>query len=552
MLDPSAHVDSFARDHLPPREIWPEMRWDWLPELRYPKRLNAAAELLDRMVERGFADRPCVGSPTESWSYAALLDKANRIAAVLVNELGLVPGNRVLLRAANTPMLAACWFAVLKAGGVVVATMPLLRARELIHVIDKARIRFALCDRALAEELEAARAKTSGLERMLWFHTDAPDGLEAMMARASGRFDNVATSHDDVALIAFTSGSTGLAKATMHFHRDILAICDTFPRSVLKPAPGDVFCGSPPLAFTFGLGGILLFPMRVGAATLLLEKATPELILDSIEKRSVTTLFTAPTMYRQMAELAPSYDLSNLRNCVSAGETLPLPVWEAFRAATGIRIIDGIGSTEMLHIFISAAGDDIRPGATGKPVPGYEACVLDAAGAVLPPGSIGRLAVKGPTGCRYLDDPRQADYVQNGWNITGDSYLMDEDGYFWYQARTDDMIISAGYNISGPEIEAVLLDHPKVLECAVVGAPDEQRGQIVKAFIVLRDAGAATEATTRELQDWTKSQIAPYKYPRAIEYVRELPRTETGKVQRFRLRELERQRAASGPTVSAA
>jgi 2-aminobenzoate-CoA ligase len=335
----------------------------------------------------------------------------------------------------------------------------------------------------------------------------------------------------------------------VHTHRDVLTACEAWPRHVLRATPDDIVVGSPPLAFTFGLGGLLLFPMRAGAATLLLEKATPELLLESIQDRGVTTLFTAPTLYRQMAELAPRYDLRGLRKCISAGETLPLPVSDAFHKATGIRIIDGIGSTELLHIFISAAGTDIRPGSTGKPVPGYEARVVDEAGRVLPPGSIGRLAVKGPTGCRYLDDPRQATYVQDGWNITGDAYLMDEDGYFWYQARTDDMIISAGYNISGPEVEAVLLDHPKVLEAAVIGAPDQQRGEIVKAFVVLRDAAAANEATTRELQEWVKSQIAPYKYPRAIDYVGALPRTETGKVQRFKLREMERKHGLASATT---
>jgi 2-aminobenzoate-CoA ligase len=539
MLDPTQYSDRFARDNLPPRELWPVMEAT-LPELQYPKRLNAAVELLDRMVERGFGARSCIRWPGGLWSYAELLDKANRIANVLVGELGLVPGNRVLLRAANNPMHAACWFAVMKAGGIAVGTMPLLRARELGYIIEKAQVAFALCDEGLADELEAARRSAPVLQRITYFHSATADGLEARMAAQSGEFANVETSHDDVALIAFTSGTTGPAKGTMHFHRDVLAICDCFPRSTLKPGPDDIFVGSPPLAFTFGLGGVLLFPMRVGASTLLLEKTSAEILLQAIEDHRVTICFTAPTMYRLMADLAQRYDISSLGKCVSAGETLPLPVFEAFRNATGIRIIDGLGSTEMLHIFVATADDDIRPGATGKAIPGYQAIVVDEHGAEVPRNTVGRLAVRGPTGCRYLADERQKTYVQNGWNVTGDAYRMDEDGYLWYQARTDDMIISAGYNISGPEVEAVLLEHPEVLECAVIGAADGGRGQIVKAFVVLRDPAAGCEALVKTLQDHVKAQIAPYKYPRAIAFVSALPRTETGKVQRFRLRELER------------
>jgi 2-aminobenzoate-CoA ligase len=542
MLDPSAHLDCFARDNLPPRALWPEMACA-LPEIAYPKRLNAAVELLDRMVERGFADRPCIRWPGGSWTYAELLDRANRIANVLVGELGLVPGNRVLLRAANNPMHVASWFAVLKAGGIAVGTMPLLRVRELSYVIDKAKVEFALCDRSLSDELEAAREKTPILRRIACFHDPAADGLEARMAAQPADFANVATSHDDVALIAFTSGTTGAAKGTMHFHRDLLAICDTFPKYVLKPDADDIFVGSPPLAFTFGLGGVLLFPLRVGASTLLLEKTNAEILLQAIQDHRVTICFTAPTLFRLMAEKAPGYDIASLAKCVSAGETLPLPVFEAFRKATGIRIIDGLGSTEMLHIFVATAGDDIRPGATGKAIPGYQAIVVDEAGNEVPRNTIGRLAVRGPTGCRYLADERQTSYVQGGWNLTGDAYRMDEDGYLWYQARTDDMIISAGYNISGPEVEAVLLDHPAVGECAVVGAPDAARGQIVKAFVVPRQPARAGDELAKALQDFVKAQIAPYKYPRAVEFVPALPRTETGKVQRFRLREMERARA---------
>ena len=541
MLDPSVYDDGFARDGLPPPELWPAMPAD-RPELAYPKRLNAAVELLDRMVEGGSGERPCIRAPGGTvWSYAELLDKANRIAAILTSELGVRPGNRVLLRAANTPMLAACWFAILKAGAIVVTTMPLLRARELAYIADKAQIGFALCDAALAGELAAAQAKVPGLRRIVHFHSTAADGLEARMARQTGAFANIIPSHDDVALIGFTSGTTGAAKATMHFHRDVLAICDLFPRSTLKPGPDDIFTGTPPLGFTFGLGGLLLFPLRAGASTLLLERATPETLLEAIAAHRVTSLFTAPTMYRALTDLAPRYDLTSLNSCVSAGEFLPGPVLEAWRKASGLTIIDGLGSTELLHIFIAAAGEAVRPGATGRAIPGYEARIVDEAMREVPPGTVGRLAVRGPTGCRYLADPeRQRAYVQDGWNLTGDAYRMDEDGYFWYQARTDDMIISAGYNISGAEIEAVLLEHPAVRECAVIAAPDSGRGQIVKACIVLKDPGAAGPDLTKALQDFVKGEIAPYKYPRAIEFLTELPRTETGKVQRFVLRERSR------------
>jgi 2-aminobenzoate-CoA ligase len=566
VLDPSSHLDRFARDHLPPPEQWPVFDSGELAGLDYPKRLNAAVELLDRMVEKGFGARPCLRRETvqwkqiiepdghhpvaypetqaEIWTYADLLERANRIANVLVTELGLQPGERVLLRDANTPMMAACWFAVLKAGGIAVGTMPLLRARELHYIIDKAKVRYALCAEDLAAELDAARQQTATLEKLVLFRSERPDGLEARMARQPPRFANVITSHDDVALIAFTSGTTGAAKGTMHFHRDLLAICDCFPK-LLTLGPDDIFCGSPPLAFTFGLGGLLLFPMRVGASTLLLPKVTAEGLLQAIQRHRCTVCFTAPTLYRAMAELARNFNLASLKTCVSAGETLPLPVFEAWQRATGIKIVDGIGSTEMLHIFISAAGDEIRPGATGKPIPGYQAMVVDDAGQPVPPDTVGRLAVRGPTGCRYLDMPEQQQkYVQNGWNLTGDAYRCDGDGYFWYQARTDDMIVSAGYNISGPEVEAALLDHPKVLECAVVGSPDRERGEIVKAFVVLRPDIAADETTRTALQDHVKAVIAPFKYPRAIEFVTTLPRTETGKIQRFRLREEERAQAA--------
>jgi len=542
-LDPSAHLDSFARDHLPPRELWPEMDYGSIRELDYPRRLNAAVELLDRMVEKGFGSRPCLRTDAEVWTYSDLLERTNRIAHVLVRDLGLVAGNRVLLRAANTPMLVASWFAVLKAGGIAVATMPLLRPRELTYIMNKANVKFSICDKALETDLEVSCGQSKTAVQRLYFNSGDGDGLESRMRQHSAGFQNVATSHDDVAIIAFTSGTTGVAKGTMHFHRDILAVCDCFPPYVLKPKADDIFLGSPPLAFTFGLGGLVLFPMRVGASTLLVAKPSPDALLEGVAKHRVTILFTAPTAYRAMADLAGKHDLRSLRECVSAGETLPLPVFEAWLRATGIRIIDGIGSTELLHIFISAARDAIRPGATGKPVPGYRAEVVDDDGKPVPPDTVGRLAIRGPTGCRYLDNlEQQRKYVRNAWNLTGDAYRRDADGYFWYQARTDDMIISAGYNISGPEVEAALLDHPKVLECAVVGSPDPGRGEIVKAFVVLRPGIAPSDALVGEIQDFAKAEIAPYKYPRAIEFVPALPRTETGKVQRFRLRELERER----------
>jgi 2-aminobenzoate-CoA ligase len=544
----TAHTDTFARDHLPPRALWPEFSFD-RPELRYPERLNCAALLLDRAVERGLGGAPVFYTPSERWTYRELLERANRIARVLRADLGLVPGNRVLLRAANNPMLVACWFAVLKAGGIAVTTMPLLRTRELAVILDKAEIGLALCDQRLAEELEQARERAPVCERICLFDGSGKPGagaeLEARMRRAAPDFDNVDTSKDDVALIAFTSGTTGKPKGTMHFHRDVMAICDCFPRSTLEPAAADVFIGSPPIGFTFGLGGVVTFPMRFGAAAVLLEAAPPQVLLEAIEEFRASVCFTSPTAYRMMEGKADGADLSSLRKCVSAGEPLPLPTFEAWQRRTGLSIIDGIGATEMLHIFISAAGAAIRPGSTGRPIPGYQAMVVDEAMRPLPPGEVGRLAVRGPTGCRYLADERQREYVRDGWNLTGDAYKVDEDGYFWFQARTDDMIISAGYNIAGPEIEEALLDHAAVAECAVVGAPDPVRGQIVKAFVVPHAGTHGSEALAKELQEFVKQRIAAYKYPRAVEFLDALPRTETGKVQRFRLRQIEAERAAA-------
>ena len=534
----SAHVDGFARENLPRRALWPRLDFSALPELAYPARVNCAVELLDRMAERQ-PDRPCIRFPGGVWSYGELRERADRIAHVLVEEGGLVPGHRVLLRGPNNAMLAACWFAVLKAGGVCVTTMPLLRARELAFIGEKAQVNLSLVDRRCAADFEQAQAATPTLSKTLWYGgEEADDSIERLAARKPASFRAVDTAADDVALIAFTSGTTGQAKGTMHFHRDVLAICDCFPPHVLRASADDLFCGSPPLAFTFGLGGLLLFPMRIGAATLLLEQATPPFLIKAIEEHRATVCFTAPTAYRAMLQLLAQHDISSLRKCVSAGETLPLATFEAWRQATGIPIIDGIGTTEMLHIFISASEGEIRPGATGRTVPGYRAKLVDDEGRDVPTGEIGRLAVQGPTGCRYLaNEERQRAYVHDGWNLTGDSYRLDEDGYFWYQARSDDLIVSSGYNISGPEVENVLLEHPAVQECGVVGVPDAERGHIVKAFVVVRQGREAGDALAKELQDFVKAEIAPYKYPRAIEFVAALPRTETGKLQRFRLRE---------------
>ena len=534
----TAHLDTFARDNLPPRGQWPDFLFE-LPELQYPDRMNCVVELLDRWVAAGHGDRPCLISPAGTLSYAQLSERVNRMANVLTRVLGMVPGHRVLLRGPNNPMMVAAYLAVIKAGGVVVATMPLLRAKEIAYPIGKAKISLALCDHRLAEEMEKARALAPDLERVVYWGSGGVDALEALMARPGYEtFVPCDTAGDDVCLIAFTSGTTGEPKGTMHFHRDMLATCDSYGRHVLRAEAGDRFIGSPPLAFTFGLGGLVLFPLRVGAATILVEKASPDDLLAAIEKFGATIAFTAPTAYRAMLAKLAERNISSLRKCVSAGEALPKATFEAWLAATGIKILDGIGATEMLHIFIGSPEEEILPGATGKPVPGYEARVVDADGKELPPNTIGRLAVRGPTGCRYLADKRQRHYVQDGWNITGDTYLMDADGYFWYQARSDDMIVSSGYNIAGPEVEATLLEHPAVAECGVVGAPDEERGQIVKAYVVLRAGHSGDSALTKTLQEHVKATIAPYKYPRTIEYVTQLPRTQTGKLQRFELRRM--------------
>ncbi len=529
-------MDHFARDNLPPAGEWPQ-----LTPLPYPARLNAAVELLDRNLATR-ADHPALVTPTETLTYAELAARVNRIANVLVGELGLVPGNRVLLRSANNAWMVAACFAVLKAGGIVVATMPLLRAKELSQIARKARVTHALCDARLADELRAAEAPELR-HTLLW-----GDGtIEARCAAASDRFDACDTAADDTALIAFTSGTTGEPKGCMHFHRDLLAICDHYGAQVLRPTPEDRFIGSPPLAFTFGLGGLVLFPFRVGATAILLERAGPEDLAAGIAAHRASICFTAPTAYRAMAALDPPPDLSSLRRCVSAGEALPRPVFDLWERRTGLRLMDGIGATEMLHIFIGAPEEAIRPGSTGLAVPGYEARILDAAGREVPRGTPGRLAVRGPTGCRYLADARQRQYVQQGWNITGDTFIQDADGYFWYQARNDDMIVSAGYNIAGPEVEAALLTHPAVRECGVVGTPDEERGQVVTAYVVLQPGAPRDAAMAKELQEHVKAGIAPYKYPRRVVFLDALPRTGTGKVQRFALRQMAAQQESPAP-----
>jgi 2-aminobenzoate-CoA ligase len=532
-MNPSGHVDSFARDNLPPRDQWPEFKFT-LPELQYPERLNCVSEFVDKWVTAGEGGRVAIVSPTETLTYAQLAERINRIANVLTRDLGMVPGHRVLLRGPNNAMAIAAYLAVIKAGGVVVATMPLLRAKELSYIVTKAKIELALCDARLSDEMEKTKPLVRELERVAyWGNGD----LEAMMAKPGYEsFEPCDTASDDVCLIAFTSGTTGEPKGTMHFQRDMLASCDSYSKYVLQPNRDDRFISSAPLAFTFGLGAHVLFPFRIGAATIQLEAAPPDALLPAIGKYKATICFTAPTAYRAMIPKLPEHDISSLRKCVSAGETLPKATFDAWHKATGLKILDGIGATEMMHIFIGAPESEIRPGATGKAVPGYQAKVIDDDGHECAPGTVGRLAVRGPTGCRYLSDARQQKYVQDGWNVTGDIYLMDADGYFWYQARSDDMIISAGYNIAGPEVESALLLHPAVAECGVVGVPDEERGMIVKAYVVLRAGHNGDAAMTRTLQDYVKANIAPYKYPRAVEFVTELPKTQTGKLQRFELR----------------
>jgi 2-aminobenzoate-CoA ligase len=536
MLGASAHIDTFARDNLPPAHEWPDFLLDGFD---YPEHINAAVELTDAMVARGFGDHTALIGNGRQRTYKELTDWTNRLAHALVEDLGVRPGNRVLIRSANNPAMVACWLAATKAGAVVVNTMPMLRAGELGAIVDKAQIEFALCDTRLMDELVNCAKASRWLKKVVGFDgTSNHDAeLDRIALQKPVRFEAVRTGRDDVALLGFTSGTTGSPKATMHFHRDLLIIADGYAREVLDVTPEDVFIGSPPLAFTFGLGGLAIFPLRFGAAATLLEQASPPNMIEIIETYRATVCFTAPTAYRAMlAAMEEGADLSSLRAAVSAGETLPAPVYEDWKAKTGKPMLDGIGATELLHIFISNRFDDHRPACTGKPVGGYEARVIDQDGAEVPPGTVGRLAVRGPTGCRYLADDRQRAYVQDGWNITGDSFRMDEDGYFHFAARNDDMIVSAGYNIAGPEVESALLSHPAVAECAVVGAPDAARGQIVQAHVVLKQ-GEGNASLVKELQDHVKAAIAPYKYPRSVVFTTALPKTESGKIQRFRLKQ---------------
>ncbi|WP_395516871.1 AMP-binding protein [Pseudorhizobium flavum] len=536
-LGPTGHLDTFARDHLPPLDQWPELLLDGFD---YPEWLNAGVELTDRMVERGFGDHTALIGNGRRRTYKELSDWTNRIARALTEDYGLKPGNRVLIRSANNPAMVACWLAATKAGAVVVNTMPMLRAGEIAKVVDKAEVTMALCDTRLMDELVAVAKESLFLEQVIGF--DGTANHDAELDRAAldkpVKFEAVKTGRDDVALLGFTSGSTGVPKATMHFHRDILIIADAYAKEVLKVTPDDVFVGSPPLAFTFGLGGLAVFPLRFGAAATLLEQATPPKMIEIIETYKATICFTAPTAYRAMlSAMDEGADLSSLRVAVSAGETLPAPVYDQWVQKTGKPIVDGIGSTEMLHIFISNRLDDSKPACTGKPLTGYQAIVVDDDMREVSRGTIGKLAVKGPIGCRYLADDRQRDYVRDGWNLTGDSFVQDEEGYFHFAARSDDMIVSAGYNIAGPEVEAALLKHEAVAECAVIGVPDTERGHIVEAHVVLVDRRAACDAMAKLLQEHVKKVIAPYKYPRSIVFTDALPKTESGKIQRFRLKQ---------------
>jgi 2-aminobenzoate-CoA ligase len=546
-LRPSGHQDPFGRESLPPLAQWPDLLAP--PHgLSYPDRLNAADALLDAHVRAGGGQRLALRGAGICWTYEQLRDQVDRIAHVIANQWQLPTGSRVLLRGANHPMLAACWLAVIKAGCIAVTTMPLLRERELGVIADKARINAALCDASLLPAWQAVAQERSqrGLPcPTLGYGNDDPAGLEAAMARHDAPFAAADTAQDDVALIAFTSGTTGVPKGTMHFHRDLLLIADVLSAHLLEPDPDDVFIGTPPLAFTFGLGGLLVFALRVGASAVLEPQWSPESLLQGLAEYGASICFTAPTFYRKMAPLAPSHDLRRLRHAVSSGEMLPADTRAQWLAATGLELTECLGSTEMLHAFIACKPGQVRAGSTGQVVPGYEACILDDTGQRLPAGQIGRLAVRGPTGCRYLSDDRQTRYVQQGWNLTGDAYRMDEDGYFWYQSRTDDMIISAGYNIAGPEVEDVLLTHPAVAECGVVGAPDAERGQVVMAFVVLRAPKQPSDELAAELQQWVKQNLAPYKYPRRVRFVDALPRTENAKLQRFVLRQWAQEHTAS-------
>jgi 2-aminobenzoate-CoA ligase len=537
-LGPTAHVDTFTRDHLPPFEQWPELVLDGFD---YPEHLNAAVELTDRLVEQGLGDHTALIGNGRRRTYKELSDWTNRLAHALTEDYGVLPGHRVLIRSANNPAMVACWLAATKAGAVVVNTMPMLRAGELTQIVDKAEISVALCDTRLMDEMVACAKESRFLTKVIGFDGTANHDaeLDRVALNKSVTYQAVQTGRDDVALLGFTSGTTGRPKATMHFHRDLLIIADGYAKEVLAVTPDDVFVGSPPLAFTFGLGGLAVFPLRFGAAATLLENASPPNMIDIIQTYRATVCFTAPTAYRAMlAAIEEGADLSSLRAAVSAGETLPAPVYEAWMQRTGKPLLDGIGATEMLHIFISNRFDDHKPACTGTPVSGYQAKIVDDDMNEVPRNTVGRLAVRGPTGCRYLADDRQLDYVRDGWNLTGDSFTEDDDGSFHFGARTDDMIISSGYNIAGPEVEATLLSHEFVVECAVIGVPDEARGQIVQAHVVLTEGVEPSDHTIAVLQEHVKAAIAPYKYPRSVVFTDALPKTQTGKIQRFRLREL--------------
>ena len=541
MNNHTSHIDTFVRDNLPAPELLPEFLFT-TEELQFPARMNCAVELLDKKIARGHGPNNAILTPNEIWSYRDLYERSNRIARVLVDDLGLQPGNRVLLRSANNPMLVACWFGVIKAGGVAVATMPLMRKRDLEPIINKAQAQFALCDERLVDDLSAATESSPFIQRIMQFNGSGEAGaaaeLERLMATKETTFTPVDTAADDPAIIAFTSGTTGAPKGTIHFHRDILAMCICANSYVARPEPTDIFIGSPPIAFTFGLGILVGMPLYAGASVVLLEATPPLELARAIGAFKATLCATAPTAYRAILNHINDFDLSSLKKTASAGEKLPLPTYLEWLAATGIKMLDFFGSTEMIHVFISAVGDDIRPGASGKAITGYRACILGDDNQPVAPGTLGRLAVKGPTGCKYLADERQKKYVVNGWNLTGDVCTMDEDGYVWYQGRTDDMIISSGYNISGAEVEAALLPHEAVTECGVVGIPDEARGMLIKAFIVLAGGYQASERLAGELQEFVKQSIAPYKYPRVIEFIAALPKTQTGKIQRNKLRAL--------------
>jgi 2-aminobenzoate-CoA ligase len=534
----SAQIDRFVHDRLPPAHQLPIFRYD-LPELQLPDRLNLVEELLDKAPSKGFADKAMLRSPSQTLTYAEAAIEVNRIAQVLTEDLGLVPGNRVLLRGGNSIAMALSWLAVVKAGMIAVATMPLLRAKELGEILEKARPTVALCDGKLLDELEAAQLQHPVLKTIIAFNQpEAPDSLSTRAATKSGVFDACPTAADDIALLAFTSGTTGKPKAPVTTHRDVLVMCETWPRHILKARSDDIVIGSPPLAFTFGLGGLLIFPMYAGASVYFHDGPyTPESMVQVIRNVGATISYTAPTFYRQMATFARAAGVPSLRISVSAGEALPDATRQLWKQATGIEMLDGIGGTEVFHIYISAAGEQVRKGAVGKAVPGFTAKIVDDEGNEVPRGMVGKLAIIGPVGCRYLDDVRQADYVRNGWNYPGDAFVEDEDGYFFYQSRADDMIVTAGYNVGGPEVEDALLKHPAVAECGVIGKPDDERGMIVKAFCVLKPGHHGDALLVRALQDHVKATIAPFKYPREIEFVASLPRTETGKLQRFKLRQ---------------